>query len=220
MGEGPGQASRTNYRPPRSALIFNIMLTVSEIGLSIFAYRLGRSAGLGETVAYLLASVVPVLGLLVYFARYRSFSMASALILGFSLFSALVALIGVGGAKGLLYKDSVVTGLIGLMFLASTILPKPIAFYFGQRLAAGGDAEGRRWWWGLWQYPGFRRSQYQITVVWAVAFLLEAVIKLIVITTTSFDQAFVISQILPFIAITVAMWLTIRIGNAAARQYE
>lgn len=212
----------TPVRPAasRTDIAFNVGLTAGEIGLSILVFQLARSAGWGETAAYLFSAGVPVAGAIVYFARYRMPSVASGIILGISLFSAVVTLILSLDPKWLLYKGAGITGLVGLIFLASMMFGKPLAFYFGQRFAGASTPEGRSWWYSLWQYPGFRRSQRQITLVWAIVFILEAGLKIGVVLVASFDQAFIVGQILPFFAVGVAMWFTIRISTSAQRQAE
>lgn len=213
-------AESTTNEPQRieaskSDLTFNIGLTVAEVGLSVLLFQIARSAGLAEVGSYLLAAVVPVLGLGVYFLRYRTLSAASFLILGFTLLSAAAALLALSDAEILLFKDVAVTAMVGLLFLVSLVWGKPLSFYFGQRFAAAGTPAGRKWWYGLWQYEGFRKLQRQITIVWAVVFLIEAAIKLVVVNGSSFDQAFIFVQVLPFAAVGVAMWLTVWIGNSA-----
>lgn len=219
MDREPTTSTAAQTSASRSDLFFNIALTIAEVGLSLLVYQVARGSGLDEVASYLLAALVPVAGVGVYFLRYRSLNVASFLILGFSLLSAMVALVAAGSPTLLLYKDVAVTGLVGLLFLGSIFMGKPLSFYFGARFAAPGTPEGKAWWNGLWQYESFRRSQRQISSVWAVVFLMEAFIKLAAVSTTSFDQAFVVLQLIPIATVAVAMWLTIRISRAAARQH-
>lgn len=101
------------------------------------------------------------------FVRTKALNGASIAILLFALLSAAVALFGSHDAKILLYKDSFVTGIIGLIFLSSLLFPKPLCYWFGQRFATGGTPEGIAWWSELWdKYSAFRRTQRVITVVW------------------------------------------------------
>lgn len=114
----------------------------------------------------------------------------------------------------LLYKDSFATGLIGLIFLATVFGGRPLAYWFGQRIAGGGTREGDAWWEDMWDtYPTFRRSQRVITAVWAVVLLLEAVVKAIAIRLSDYQTGFVWDQILPVVAFVIALALTIWIAK-------
>lgn len=129
---------------PRSGIAFSFGLTAFEIGLSILLFQLARSQGASEVGAYLVASAAPLLGAIVYLVRARSFSGASAALFAFTVLSSVIALAGGGEAKLLLYKDAGATGLVGLIFLATLVVGRPLAFYFGQRFATGGPLRGSR----------------------------------------------------------------------------
>jgi hypothetical protein len=51
-------------------------------------------------------------------------------------------------------------------------------FYFGRRFATTGTTSRAAWWNGLWQYPGFRRSQRILTLVWGASLLVEALLQI------------------------------------------
>ncbi|MHB1595178.1 MAG: DUF3159 domain-containing protein [Streptosporangiaceae bacterium] len=90
-----------------------------------------------------MGSIAPVAGGVVVWVKARKFSGASAAIFGFTALSALVALIGSATSKVLLYKDCAITGLIGLLFLASCFVARrPVVFYFAQRYGTDGSHEG------------------------------------------------------------------------------
>lgn len=196
---------------------FAIGLTIVEIGLSIVLFDVARDQGAGTVAAYLIASAAPIAGAVVYWVRGRSFSGASAAIFSFTVLSALVAVVGGGDATLLLYKDAGATGIVGLIFLGSLGAPRPLAFHFGQRFATGATPEGIAWWNGLWQYPQFRRTQRIVTAVWAVAFLVEAILKSLVIASLDYDTAYTFTQILPFVAVALALVTSIAIVRRTAR---
>ncbi|MGW6782168.1 hypothetical protein [Streptomyces sp. NPDC054987] len=76
----------------------------------------------------------------------------------FPAITAVVSLIGAHSARAPLIKDSGVTGLFGLLCLATLLAPRPLMFSFGRKFATDGTPESTAWWNGLWQYEGFRRS--------------------------------------------------------------
>ncbi|NYE95577.1 hypothetical protein FHU41_001827 [Psychromicrobium silvestre] len=115
----------------------------------------------------------------------------------------------------LLYKDSIIVGTVSLVFFASMLFPKPLAFYFGQRLSAGGGKENRDWWYSLWEHPYFRTAQRKITIIWGTCFLLQAAINLLIVTVGTFTLGYIVSQLLPFAAVALAISLTLRIASQA-----
>ena len=66
-------------------------------------------------------------------------------------------------------------------------------------------------------YPGFRRTMYQISIVWAVVFLLQAGVTALIIASDTFSAAYNWDQILPIVAIAAAMVLTTMISRRAQR---
>lgn len=205
-----------------SGIWFVMLLTAFEIGASIAIFQYAETHGASNVGAYLWSCAAPLIGAVVYYLRTRDLSGASIAILAFNALSALVAVVGNTDAKMLLYKDSFATGLIGLIFLATLFLAKPLSYWFGQRFAGGGTREGDAWWEAMWDaYPGFRRSQRLITVVWAVVLLLEAVVKAIAIRLSDYRTGFVWDQVLPVIAFGIALALTVLISlrsQAAGRR--
>lgn len=204
---------------PRGDILFSILLTVFEIGASIAIFQIARSHGATEFSAYLWSGIAPVIGAVVMFFRSKSINGASIAILLFALLSAAVALFGSHDAKILLYKDSFVTGIIGLIFLGSLLFSKPLCYFFGQRFATGGTPEGIAWWSELWdKYPAFRRTQRVLTVLWGLIFVIEATIRIVVVNVASFDTAYTIGQILPLAATALAMFLTFWIAGRSRKK--
>lgn len=201
-------------------LAFGLILTAFEVGGSILVFQVSRSYGASEVAAYLWTSIVPLIGIGIYALKTRAFSGASAAILAFTLLSFVVALVGGTNAKALLYKDSALTGVVGLVFLGSLALPRPLAFYFGQRFATNSTREGLAWWDSLWQYAPFRLAQRLITVIWGVTYLAEAVLKALIVHALRYDAAYVWTQVLPFVAGGVALVGTFAVAFATKRYGE
>ncbi|WP_375483416.1 VC0807 family protein [uncultured Jatrophihabitans sp.] len=211
----PGAAHGPTWN--RAGLAFNVAVTVLDVGVAIAAFAVARDAGAGEATAYLIAGVGPVLGGVAVWVRAGKLSGASLAVFAFTALSAAAALVGSRDADALLYKDAAVTGLIGLIFGGSLLCRRPLAFYFGQRYATDGTHEGMQEWTGMWQYPRFRRAQYVITVVWAVAYLLEAAVQTLVVHASTFDVAYAWTQVLPWIATALAVAATVVLARHYAR---
>lgn len=191
-----------------------------EVGGAIVLFHFTKSWGGSNVEAYLIGSIAPVAGALVVWARSRKFSGASAAIFAFTALSAAVAVIGSTDSRVLLYKDCATTALIGLVFgLSCVFMPRPVMFDFAQRYGTDGTHEGMGVFDAMWMaYPGFRRSMYVISIVWAVIFLVQAGGTALIVASTSFDVAYNWDQILPIVAFVLAMGLTLIISRRAQRE--
>lgn len=199
-----------------------VWLTVAEIVASIAVVHAVRGAGGSELTAYLCSLVPPLVGAVVYWAWTRDLSRMSLVVASFNLLSAVVAAAGSHDPKVLLYKDCVVTAVIGLAFLASLAARRPLSFWFAERFATDGTPAARAQWDGLWRYPAFRTSQRATTVLWAVVMLVEAAAKAYAVAHTGFEAGYAWTQVLPMIATAVgvagsmalALW-AMRVGRRA-----
>lgn len=199
------------------------MTVVFDIGLSILIFQVARSHGASETLAYLVASVGPLVGMLANWIHTRKLGGVSIIILAMILISAAVSLIGSQDARILLLKDSVLTGGFGLVTLLSAIpiFPKPLMFYFGLKFGTDGTPQGIQQWYDLWdKYAEFRRPQYLINTVWGVSFLLEAGIKAACTFTLPYDTAYTVNQIFPFVVLAAMIGWTTWYGQVQAKKGE
>src|ERR1043166_9001389 len=84
-------------------------------------------APLGEVRALLVSSAPPIAWSLVEFARHRRVDALSLLVLsGIAL--SLLAMIGGGGVKSPQLRKNRVTGVIGLAFVGSALIGKPLIY--------------------------------------------------------------------------------------------
>lgn len=78
----------------------------------------------------------------------------------------------------LLAKGSLITGVIGLVFAGSLLAPRPLVFY----VVTGEAPEIREEADALWNnVPRYRQVMRIITIAWAVALLVEASVRLVLI---------------------------------------
>lgn len=192
-----------------------------DIGLNIALFRYARAAGATEVQAYLLAMIGPLVSVAIEAVRHRRLSRFSVFIIAMNLLSALVSVIGSSDPRVLLLKDSALTGGFGLVVLATVtpLVPRPLMFVISEKFATDGTDEGVARWRGMWkQYPGFRRGMRVITAVWGVAYLIEALIRVVAVYTLTFDTAYVVGSVLPtlvtFLVIGWTFWYGARMKKA------
>jgi hypothetical protein len=126
-----------------------------------------------------------------------------------------MALLAAGAAGSLisgsvffaLIKESFLTGVFGALCLGSLFVQRPLLFYIVRQFVAGEDAERLAWWNGLWQYPDFRRGMRFVTFVWGIAYIAEALLRVVFAITLTPAQVVMISPVMGFgILIVLIVW--------------
>jgi hypothetical protein len=72
----------------------------------------------------------------------------------------------------------------------------------------------------LWQYAGHRRVFRIITVVWGVGFLLEAVLRVVIVYNTSTGIALASSKVTPFLFVAILSAWTVAYGAHRKKKGE
>ncbi|MFF4171935.1 VC0807 family protein [Streptomyces sp. NPDC001744] len=182
------------------------------IGLNVVAPILTYNAltedrGWSEFGALLVSGVWPLLDSALMVAWRRKLDEFAVVTLVFLVITALVSLIGAHTARALLIKDSGVTGLFGLLCLGTLLAPRPLMFYFGRKFATDGTPESAAWWNGLWQFDGFRSTMRTITLVWGVAYLVEALVRIALAYVLDTSVMVVLSPVMIYGVLgTLALW--------------
>ncbi|MFD7261117.1 VC0807 family protein [Streptomyces sp. NPDC059874] len=170
--------------PPARSGAATALGWILTIGLNVVApiityNTLVDDHGWSEFSALLLSSAWPVLDSVISLAWRRKLDEFAVVTLVFIVITAVVSLVGDHSARTLLIKDSAVTGLFGLLCLSTLAAARPLMFYFGRKFATDGTPESTAWWNGLWQYEGFRTTMRTMTLVWGVAYVIEALVRIV-----------------------------------------
>lgn len=167
--------------------------------LPYFIFQLLTGRGWAPVPALSVAALVPAVVILLAWIRTRrleTIGVISLVSIGLGTATTLVS----GNVHFVLVKDSLVTGIFGLVCLGSLVMPRPLMFYFGRRFATNGNPERIAWWNGLWERPVFRRDQRILTAVWGVAYVAEALLRYLI--AVAFPPAVVLA-VSPFLALGV-----------------
>jgi hypothetical protein len=142
------------------------------------AYEVLTNQGVSSVTALASSAVFPVLGIAWGFARTRRPDIIGVVSLLFILVGLATSLIS-GDPWFILVKDSLMTGVFGLLCLASLMLvPRPLIFYFGRQFSSGGDPARAAAFESMWQYPRFRSVIRLMTIVWGVGYVIEAMARI------------------------------------------
>ncbi len=148
----------------------------------------------GEVNALIASSAPPIVWSLIEFARRRRVDALSILVLaGIAL--SLLAYAGGGGVRMLQLREKLVTALIGVIFLVSAAIRRPLIFELARAtLARRGSAELDGFV-ALKDNPHFRRTMTLMTVVWGFGLVAEAAVSGALVFTMSVKQFLIVGPI-------------------------
>lgn len=193
-------------------------IAIFDIAGPLVAYSQLRSHGFGEVSALILSGVFPAFGVLLTVVRHRRLDAIGALVLLGIVVGAVLGLAS-GNARLVLIEGSVPTGIFGVVCLASLWTSRPLIYRFAVEFIGPDSAQAREFA-ENWQYAGFRRVFRVMTIVWGVAYLVEAAARVVIVETTSAGTALAVSKIMPYaVAGLLVAWM-IMYGRAARRKGE
>lgn len=232
---GLGSAGLDRTGPARPASLGRQIGTiVFDIAAPIALYYGLRAAGLSSLAALAIGAVIPAASAAWVLLRQRRANMVALLVLGTMAASLIISVIS-HSPRFLLAKDGLITSVWGIWFLAS-LGARLAAFLFARPLMEGRRVFAVRDWDALWDAePRFRRIWRVSTVIWGLALLADAVIRVVMAYTLPVDVVpalggalypvtFVVIQIITNIYYQVAglnrllgaRWLA---GRGSARQH-
>ncbi len=122
-------------------------------------------ARFGDTAA-LIASAVPPLAWSAYeLVKTRRLDAISVVVVASILFTVVATAMG-GSARLIQIRDAMVTGGIGVIFLGSLAMPRPIIFYLARAMMARNTPEGATAYEAVWDRPGVPAVFRVLTALW------------------------------------------------------
>ena len=182
----------------------------------IYSYA---EALLGEVRALLASSAPPIAWSLVEFARHRRVDALSVLVVSGIVLS-LLAMIGGGGVKFLQLRETLVTGIIGLVFLGSAAIGKPLIYQLARasmRRKSEGEAQAFE---ALQVHARFRRTMTVMTLVWGLGLLAHVAAAVALVFTISIREYLIVNPILGYGTAGVLTLWTFLYGQRARRRGE
>jgi hypothetical protein len=173
----------------------------------VLAYQVLTNLGVSSMTALASSAIFPVLGTGWSFARTRRPDIIGVVSLTFILVGVATSVVS-GDPRFVLVKDSLMTGLFGLLCLGSLVLvPRPLLFYFGRQFSSGGDPARAAAFESMWQYPHFRAVMQVMTIVWGVGYLIEALVRVGLSFLLTIPVFLIVSPLLAFgVTIGLISW--------------
>jgi uncharacterized membrane protein len=126
----------------------------------------------GDKWALIASALPPLLWSGVELARTRRLDAISVTVVSGILLTVGATFLG-GSARLIQIRDALVTGAIGVMFLATLLLEKPMIFYLARATMARDTVEGEAEFEAMWLWPGAPRVFRVLTAVWGVGLILQ-----------------------------------------------
>jgi intracellular septation protein A len=194
------------------------MIVIFDVAAPLVAYQLLRSAGMTAVTALLLSGVFPALHVIINVIRHRRLDVVGALVLAGIVVGTVLGLVS-HSARLVLVEGSVPTAVFGVVCLGSLWARHPLMFSFAREFTGPDTAKGQEMT-RLWQYEGYRHIFRVITIVWGVAFLLEAALRVVIVYNTSTGTALAISKATPFVFLAIMSAWTVAYGTHHKRKGE
>jgi hypothetical protein len=187
----------------------------------LVVYQLARHAGVGDATALAISAAPPALAIVVEWLWRRSLNVIGAIVLvGILLGLAAVGILH-GNELVLKMRESVVTGVFGLVCLASLVLPvRPAMFHIGRALAGAGGPEARQEFDALWEVPRSRRVFRIITLAWGLGFAVEAGLRAVLAVELSTGRFLAVTPVVSWVVVGSLTYWTITYIRARRRQAE
>ena len=161
---------------------------------------------LGDVHALLASSLPPIVWSLVEFARRRRVDAISMMVL-VGIVLSLLAFIGGGSARFLQLRENLVTGLIGLAFLTSAAIGRPLIYRLARAGKQRASAEDLAKFEALGGNSRFKSSMMIMTLVWGFGLLAETVAACVLVYSISIADYLIVSPFLGYGAMgAMALW--------------
>ncbi|HEY1608726.1 MAG TPA: VC0807 family protein [Paraburkholderia sp.] len=161
------------------------------------AYRLAVPHW-GEGGGLIASAIPPAVWSIVGLARFRRIDALSAIVLlGIAL--SLAAMVLGGGPRMLLMRESLASGVIGVAFLVSLFMKRPLVFYLARATVARETPEGVVRFELLWQERReFAAAMRMLTAVWGAGLVGETALRGWMAMTWPIERFLVVSPILGY----------------------
>ena len=217
MDAKPGAIARTTSYLRRNGA--NILAEALANFILPFALYTHFEGPWGEVRALLASSAPPILWSLVEFARHRRVDALSVLVVG-GIALSLLAMAGGGGVRFLQLREKLVTAVIGMAFLGSALIGRPLVYELARAgMRRKSEAEAQQFE-ALQVHAGFRRTMKVMTLVWGLGLLADVALSVALLFALSIRLYVLVNPILGYGTIGVLSLWSFLYGQRAKRRGE
>jgi hypothetical protein len=167
----------------------------------------------GEVMALIISSAPPVAWTLIVLAWKREVDFISAFVIAGIVLS-LLAMLGGGSVRFLQLREKLVTVIIGLAFVVSALIKRPLIYEFARAgMKRNKSAELERFE-TLKNDPGMRRTMTVTTLVWGIALLADAAISAGLVMVLTVKQYLIVGPIFGYSVMGgLTLWMVLYIRH-------
>ena len=110
----------------------------------------------------------------------------------------LLAILGGGGVQFLQLREKLVTGVIGLAFVGSALMGKPLIYELALATKRRKSADEAQEFQALQAYAGFRRTMAVMTWVWGLALLADVALSVVLVFSLSIREYLIVNPIVGY----------------------
>ncbi|HEY2021304.1 VC0807 family protein [Paraburkholderia sp.] len=177
-----------------------------NFALPWLAYRLTLPHA-GETGALIASALPPLVWSAIELARFRRVDALSVMVVAGIVLS--VAAMALGGTpRMLLLRESLVSGAVGVLFLLSLPMRRPLIFYLARATVAREMDGGAAHFEALWrERPGLAAAMRTMTLVWGVGLTAETGLRAWMALTWPIERFLLVSPFTGYgIYAGLALW--------------
>jgi intracellular septation protein A len=212
----------SSLKPPSlGTMIRGLLPSIIVNGVLVFViYQLVKHyTSASDVVALFLSAIPAMIGTIVTLIRQRSVDVLGA----FALITIAVS-IGLtfvtGDARLFQIRESFLTVLFGIVCLISLLFPKPIWYYIIRYFTTANNPQQAAAFDQAWSYQGFRTYIRNVTILWGITYVVEFVIRIVMVYNMPISQFLAISPFI-FYGITIAViYVTIQYGKFVRKKGE
>jgi len=222
MAAGRKVAVRRVASPVASAMMPSLRVLAPKLivvgVLPVVAYAMLRPHVGSDGVALTAVMVFPLVDVLGERVRHQRFEPLGMIVL----FGIAVGLVGAvvlhGDTLLLKVRESLVTGMFGIVCLASLIAPRPATFYLARAFATGGNDHDVAAFNARWELPTVPARFRLTTLVWGVGLVGEAGLRTSLALVLPTETFLVVAQIINWTVLAALFWFTVIYGRASERE--
>lgn len=175
---------------------------------------------LSDIVSLTLSSFYPIFDIIREFSKDRTLNFISVIVLIGTITGIIGALLG-GDPKLILIRESFFTFLLGIACFITLAFGKPLLFYFAREFVAGKDPKKREEFAKVLQIKRVFTFFRFLTVVWGFVYVLEFLIKVVIVYTFPISLSLIIGPIVTnaivFGTIVWTFWYAKKMRNSVEK---
>lgn len=187
-------------------------LVVSGL-LPVIGYALLRPHVGSDAVALVAIMVFPLADIVVERSRHRGNDPIGLIALVGMALGLIGAVLLHGDATLLKIRESMLTGVFGLVCLASLTMKRPVMWYLGRAFATGGEPDKVAEFNTIWDLPGAAQRFRFITAVWGLGLVGECAFRVALALSVSTERFLAISPIAGWVTIGGLLAYTARFSR-------